>query len=293
MALNQILQPFADGLAQQSLTDDQQKATIASQASALTAAQNQVTVLQNTITTLQLDDSTAQAMVVSLRAQLAAARPAKTWRNLERNPFLIAGGTAANTGSIGSSAAISITPPTQTCPIATITPAGPFADKYAYQPLGADDSLVRFQQFGSILFPAASDAANSQAFEFDLPQSLSNGLWCNWGVQYDFADGLLRVWNKSTGAWVSTGVPLKRFPAAKWVDHSFDFHRDAANNVIVDGLQLNGVQQITAPIMFPPVLLNKPPLLNHAFQEDGNGTKPIGAAFSVALNDFGLLAWTA
>lgn len=72
--LNPTLQPFADGLAAQSQTDDAQKATIASQASALTAAQNQVTTLQNTITTLQLDDSTAQAMVAKLTPQLAASQ---------------------------------------------------------------------------------------------------------------------------------------------------------------------------------------------------------------------------
>lgn len=310
MSLLPNLQDISDGLAGQSAQDDAQKGQIVTLQAQLAAAQAQVASLQNTITALQLDDSTAQAMVAKLTPQLAAAeaqvasltaalaasKPAKIFTRLERNTWLIAPGTAANSGSVGNTAGISITPPTDKFSLVTITPAGPYADKYAYQVLGPDPTLIRFRQYGSIYFPTAADAAASQCWESDLPQKVvlpDARYYFDWGMQYDFTENMLRVWNKAAGSWVATGKPMARFAPGTWVDHVIDCHREG-NSVIYDQLNVGGQDMLADVIDFPALLLppsdTSPDILDYGIQPDGNKT---GTAYSVAIDNFGLLAWTA
>lgn len=243
-----------------------------------------------------LSDSQASALVAAQQkiAALQALAPAKTFTRLERNPWLIAPGTAANSGSVGSTAGITITPPSNLFSLVTTIPAGPYADKYAYQVLGADSSLVRFRQYGSIYFPSAADALAAQAWESDLPQKTSiaaGRYYFDWGMQYDWAENMLRVWNKAAGSWVTTGKPMPRFKPGTWVDHVIDCHRDGSN-VIYDQLTVGGEEMLADVIDFPALLLTdtSSDILNYGLQPDGDKTAD---KYSAAIDNFGLIAWAA
>lgn len=235
------------------------------------------------------DEKTIQ----SLHAQLDSAVPI-VFDHLESNPWLLAGGTAANSpGGTGTATATQTKPGVMSATVA-IVPAAPYADKYFYQTLGVHPELVRFRQEGSFLFPMATDAAAPQAIEFDLQQVIT-GVVYNWGVQFDYGEGMLRVWDRDAkvkgdpNPWKEIGVKLPRMAPGVWAQCSWEFHREAGT-VVYDKLTINGVVLVVAPITFPAPTLGLGDMLNYGFQLDG-GKAP--QAFAVAQDNFRLTGWKA
>ncbi|HLK54379.1 MAG TPA: hypothetical protein VKU42_13055 [Candidatus Angelobacter sp.] len=266
-------------------------------AAELSADQAQIAADQQQESQDQTQFNQAEATIASLKAQIAALTPVKHYQRLERSPWLIAPGTAANSNpAAGSAANIIITLPTDSFSKVTANPLGPYGNKYAYKVLLADPTLNTFRQYGSIYFPTAADAAASQAWEADLPQkvTLANGrFYFNWGMQYDFAENMLRVWNKLGGTWVPTGKPMPRFQPGTWVDHAIDCHREGTS-VIYDQLTIGGVTMLTDVMDFaadpiPPATASDPDILNYGLQPDGDKAAD---KYSVCIDNFGLICWS-
>lgn len=211
--------------------------------------------------------SILQQQVATLTAEVSAAQPPVVFDALETLPWLVAGGTAANTGSSGNTATSTQTLPTNLCATFGIQPAGAYADKYWYQQLGVHSTLLRFRQEASFLFPSPADAANSQAVEFDLQQSIG-GVCFNFGWQFDYAEGLFRYWNRGAGSWVSTGITITRPTPLTWYHCVFDTHRDAAN-IYYDKATINGVVQPIHQVGYASPILGLSDMLNYGFQLDG------------------------
>src|SRR6266852_2851017 len=72
----------------------------------------------------------------SLSAALSKLLNVSVFDGLELTPWLLAGGTAANSGQTGSTADAKRAQPTIACAFLEIIPAGPWADKYWYKVLG-------------------------------------------------------------------------------------------------------------------------------------------------------------
>lgn len=238
---------------------------------------------------LKADDeaiATYKKTVSTLQAQLDSAVPV-IFDHLESNPWLLAGGTAANSpGGTGTATATQTKPGVMSATVA-IVPAAPYADKYFYQTLGVHPELVRFRQEGSFLFPTAGDAAAPQAIEFDLQQVIG-GVVYNWGVQFDYAEGTLRVWDRDGKTWVPTGVTLPRMAPGVWAQCSWEVHREAGK-IVYDKLTINGTV-FGSSISFPAPTLGLGDMLNYGFQLDGG---KVPQAFTVAQDNFRLTGWKA
>lgn len=232
---------------------------------------------QDSLLASQLSD--AQTQITSLQNQLAGVpvRPV-VFEDLETTPWLIAGGTVANTGAAGNSADSVQTQPGVTSASFKLIPAGSYADKYWYKQLGPHPTLTRFEQHASFLFPAASDANVSQAVETDLQQCI-NGVVYNFGTQCDFAEGSFRIWNRSAGAWVSI-IPLTRPASGTWMNIVLNCHRDGSA-VFYDSISINGTTVSFAPVSFPAPTLGLLDMLNYGFQLDGNKA---GTAYTVSVD---------
>jgi len=137
----------------------------------------------------------------------------------------------------------------------------------------------------------AADVANSQAIEFDLQQCddpAGSGLCFNWGVQFDFAEGILRVWNRSGKTWVPTGTIIKRPAPGAALFCQWDVHRDGTN-VYYDSLQINGVVQPNTATSFSAPQLNLPSMLNYGVQLDG---EKVPNTYTVLVDRMKLMGWT-
>lgn len=197
----------------------------------------------------------------------------KTFSALETAPWLLAGGTVAD--SIGSSATATgtQTQPTAQCAAFSITPNDPYANQYWYKKLGPEPQLDTFKYSVSFLFPTAADAAACQALELDLQQVIGGAVY-NGGLQMDFADGAVRVWDRAALRW-SVVATLARWLPGTWHCVSFELFRGEAagsgfyyGSVVVDGGKTLVGSFHTAPI--DPA---QPDMLNVAVQLDTNGAK--------------------
>lgn len=243
-----------------------------------------------------LDDqivSEKEKEIAALQTKLASSNLPTVFDHLESNPWLLAGGTAANSpGGTGTATATQTKPGVQSATVA-IVPAAPYADKYFYQTLGAHPELTRFRQEGSFLFPTTGDALAPQAIEFDLQQVLG-GVVYNWGVQFDYGEGMLRVWDRGGKTWVPTGVTLPRMSPGVWAQCSWEIHREA-EKVVYDKLVVNGASLLLAPkgipaleMSFPTPTLGLGDMLNYGFQLDGG---KVPQAFTVTQDNFRLTGW--
>jgi hypothetical protein len=220
----------------------------------------------------------AQAILLLQHQLDAIVRPA-VFDALEQSPWLLAPGTAANTGSTGSTAVATQGQPGVSCAWFKLAPNGPYADAYWYKKLGADPSKKKFKYELSFLFPTPADSNASQCVELDIQQVIS-GFGFNLGFQFDFAENLLRVWNRTGKAWVSTGKPCPRWTSGQWMRIIAECHRDEAN-VYHDAMTMNGNRIDLGGMSFPVAKLNLPDMLNCAVQMDGN--KP-GTAYTVVVD---------
>lgn len=141
----------------------------------------------------------------------------KTFRNLEQTPWILAPGALADTNTASGNVPVATQKqPLIECASFAIDPKGQqFANAYFYKELGADAELSHFVYEVSFLFPTAADAAASQALELDLQQTIS-GVTFNWGLQFDFAEDEIRVWNRAIKQWLPTGDQCPRWPTEEW-----------------------------------------------------------------------------
>lgn len=261
-----------------------QAASLAAQLAAVTLDDESA---QAAVLSLMQQLQSAQAHAVALAAQLAAATPV-VFDDLELTPWLIAGGTAANTGAAGNSADSTQTQSGAQCATFGIIPAGAYADKYWYKKFGPQPTLTRFEQKVSFLFPTAADAAASQCVETDLQQCIG-GVVYNFGTQHDFAENSFRLWNRSAVAWIPVVIPMPRKLAGTWAQLTLQCHRDATR-VYYDAVLINGVPLVFAPVSFPAPTLGLSDMLNYGFQLDSNA---MGKAYTVAVNKMKLSGWVA
>lgn len=245
----------------------------------LTANTDALTIQATQIANLQSENA-------ALNTQIAALQPPVVFDALETLPWLVAGGTAANSGSVGNTATSTQTVPTNLCATFGIQPQGAYADKYFYLQLGAQPNLVHFKQEGSFLFPSPADAANTQAIEFDLQQVIG-GVVYNFGWQFDYAEKILRYWDRAAGSWVATGVVLTRPAPLTWVTCTFATHRDASN-IYYDQAIINGVIQHITPIHFPAPSLGLSDMLNYGFQLDG---EKVPNTYTICRDRMKLTGW--
>ena len=228
----------------------------------------------------------AQATIDGLNARLLAASP-MVFADLQYKSWLVASGTAANTGAIGNTATSQQTLPGAAMATRTLQPDGPYADKYWYLSLGANPSLMRFRQEYAFLFPTSLDSVNAQAVETDLQQCIG-GVCFNWGFQFDYAESLLRVWNRNGKSWVNIGFTASRPLPGQWVTIQLDCHRDAAN-VYYDVITLNGAKLPLATNMgFVAPKLGLADMLNVGQQLDG---EKVPSAYSIAIDRMKLTGW--
>jgi hypothetical protein len=225
--------------------------------------------------------------------QIAIDRSAVTvFDKLERTPWLVAAGTVANSNTTGNTATSAQTIPGVNYASRTIVPDGPYADKYWFKQLGVNKTFRRFRQEGSFLFPSMADAANSQCVETDFDKvDDSTGPVYNAGSQFDFAENMFRLWDRSLKTWHPTGIAMPRFAYATWVDFAMDFHHDD-DAIYYDGYMLNGnkLKLGDVPAGFTAPKLGLEPHMNYGFQLDG---EKIAKAYTVFIDNFKLSCWIA
>lgn len=221
----------------------------------------------NTIQTVQKQLSDAITAEQAEDAAEKAAPVAVVFDKLERTPWILAGGTLANTNTTGSTAVSTQGQAGATSAWFNLAPNGAWADAYFYKTLGADASKHNFIFEQSFLFPTPTDSAASNCVELDIQQVIGGNVY-NGGWQFDFTENSLRVWNRSGKTWVATGKPCPRWTAGQWVDIKVETHRDDTT-FYHDAITINGVR---TPInmSFPLAKLPLGDMLNCAIQLDGN-----------------------
>lgn len=228
------------------------------------------------------DKLTSQAQqITQLEAQLAVIQSIATFPDLECSAWLVAPGLAGG----GSNTAV----PSQAAPGAQsafigIAPSGPYANGYFYKKLGPLPEKTIFTYALSFLFATAPESSASQAVELDIQQVIA-GVVYNFGWQFDFADNLLRVWDRGGKAWVSTKLPCHRWAAGQWMNIVAEQHR-GSDRVTHDAITING-QRLPINMSFPAPQLNLSDMLNCAVQLDGNKS---GAAYRLYLDRVRLTA---
>ena len=217
--------------------------------------------------------------ILLLKQEIAALNSVVVYDHLERDAWLLAPGTAANTGSTGSTVKATQGLPGISSAFLRIAPNGPYGDAYWYEKKAIDPDKKNYKYEASFLFGTAADAAASQCIEFDIQQVIS-GLVFNPGLQFDFAENLIRVWNRNGKAWVSTGIPCPRWNPNQWMRVVYEAHRDD-KMVYHDSVTINGVADLFN-LSFPAVTLNLPDMMNVGMQLDGNKA---GMAYQVYRDD--------
>lgn len=224
----------------------------------------------------ELDDKDANI------ADLQQTANTKSWHDLERSMWLLAPGALANTGSAGSLADGFQTLLDTNCGSFTLRPHGPYADRYWYRELGADPFKSRYRYEASFLFGSAADSNAVQAIEMDIQQCIG-GIVFNPALQFDFAEDIVRIWNRSIkpqGEWEPIGLPCPRWDFGKWNTVAIEAHR-TLNTIAYDAVTLNGVVTKILAAPFPAPNLGKPDMQNIGFQLDSNKN---GTAFKVFVD---------
>lgn len=211
--------------------------------------------------------------IALLQSQVDAFGAVTVWDHLEFDPWLLAPGTAANTGSTGSTMVATQGTPGVNCAWSKLQPNGPYADAYWYRKLGPNPKKTKFTYELSLMLPTAADAAASQCIELDIQQVIT-GMGYNPGFQWDFAENQWRIWNRYAkekglpNPWASTGVSSPRWTPGTWMRSVFEVHRDDSH-IYYDAMTVNGVRTALGQ-SFPSVPLALPDMLNVGLQMDGN-----------------------
>ena len=254
------------------------------------AAGEDFDALALTLTQAQADNATLQNQISALQAQIAAAANVKVFDGLELTPWTVAGGSAANssgnTGVAGDAQSI----PTDKNAFLQILPNGlAFANKYWYKNRPGDATKKTYDYEGLLMLPTAADCAASQAIELDIEQRIS-GTCFNVGFQWDFAEKVLRVWNRSASTptvphgWQSIGVSLARWAPLSWHSFKLEAHRDDSS-VHYDAATVDGNRIDLSGLSFPAIQLNEPDCMNNALQLDANSA---GAAYLMYIDQIRL-----
>lgn len=244
----------------------------------LSVISSNLSIISSAAASLQLELDAKDATIADLQAKANT----KTWHDLERSAWLLAPGALANTGSTGSLADGFQTLPDTNCGNFTLRPHGPYADRYWYRELGADPFKSRYRYEASFLFGSSADSSAVQAIEMDIQQVIG-GIVFNPALQLDFAENLVRIWNRSIkpqGAWESIDKPCPRWDFGKWNTVSFDAHR-TLNTVTYDVVTINGMATALFHAPFQAPNLGNPDMQNIGFQLDGNKN---GTAFKVFVD---------
>lgn len=230
-----------------------------------------------------------QTVIDSLTDQLnaAEARISDAWldalviEDIEFQPWILASGTVANTPGSTATAVGTQGQPGPMCAFFSIRPNKPYADEYWYQAQGPQPTRETLRYAGKFLFPTQQDALASQALELDLQQCI-NGVVYNTGLQFDFAENQLRVWNRSGKAWVPSGQTCPRFTSLKWNSFSLETHRDDSS-VYYDGVTINGSDIDLSKFSWLAPNLGLPDMMNYAVQLDSNSK---GLPYTVYISGF-------
>lgn len=209
--------------------------------------------------------------------RLAAIASTVVFDDLELTPWLLAPGTSANSGQTGSTAVATQGLQGVTSAWFNLAPNGPYANGYWYRKLGADAKKSKYLYEIPFLFGSAADAAASNCIELDIQQVIAGRVF-NTGLQFDFTENALRVWDRSSatpadtgkGDWVTTGFPCPRWTPGQWVKVALATHRDDTH-VYYDSIDVNGLH-VQPTMVFAAPLLGLSDMLNCAVQLDGNKT---------------------
>lgn len=212
--------------------------------------------------------------------------------NLERSPWKLAPGALADTDTAhGNVTQATQTQPGVECASFAIDPKGKeFANAYWYKELGADARITQLDYSVAFLFPTPHDSQACQALELDLQQVLGGTVY-NFGIQLDFAEGFVRLWNRAEHeakreGWISIGKPIGRWAAGQWLEIELKVRRDIAKSRLVyESMHLSGEVVPLGGVAYPSVKLNLPNMLNCAVQLDGNSR---GEAYRVMVDAVGL-----
>lgn len=248
------------------------------------AAEAAVSDLNGQLKSAQSTIGTQAAMIQSLHDQLAGFTNVSAFRGQEKTPWLLAGGTLANTPGTGSTAVGVQAQPTTLNAYFENHPAAAYADKFWYKQNGADPTKKNYHYEVPFFFGTDADAAAPQCLELDIQQCIG-GLVFNCGLQFDFAENMVRVWNRSIGSWVATGTACQFWKSGTWMRVVLDCHRDSSA-VYYDSLTLNGVNILLGQSFSAPNL-GLADSLNNAIQLDGNKA---GVAYRVYVDDVNFIA---
>lgn len=232
----------------------------------------QNTNLQNAQTSINLaqqDIDALNSQINSLQSQLSSAQNSVTFRGLEWQPALVAGGSVANSSGNPGVAADAQGVPTTSFAFRQIIPNGAYEDKYWYWKLGADSTKTSFTYTVKFLLPNPSAP---QALELDVQQVIQ-GVCFNVGFQFDFAENQARIWNRSpqNHGWIATGVTSPRWAANTWHSITLKAHRDSSS-VYYDSMTIDGVTTSLTQFSFPSIPLNNSDTINVAIQLDSNSS---------------------
>jgi hypothetical protein len=174
----------------------------------------------------------------------------------------------------------------------TITPAKPAAgssnyyDCYFPDDVAPDDNRKNFSLTLPWQFPTLADSNASQALEMEIRQSLTNGLQGVCALQLNFSGNQLRIFGH-VKKWFSTGQAQPKFTPGVWYVVTLDCHRDDNNNMVTDGITINGVR-LALSYSEPYWQDNWRAMLRYAGQLDGRGT---GIAYTAKRGSTTFKSW--
>lgn len=216
------------------------------------------------------------------QSQIAALKGVTVFGDLELTPWTVAGGSVANSAGNTSVAADAQGIPTDKCAFLQVIPNGlAYANKYWYKPRAGDASKTTYKYECRLMLPTTTDCAASQAVELDIEHRISQQVF-NTGLQFDFAQNQVRIWNRSSvpvHGWIPTALPCPRWNPAEWHSVTLETHRDA-NNVYYDAVTIDGVRT-TLTASFPTIQLAEADCMNNALQLDANSA---GAPYQMYID---------
>lgn len=201
------------------------------------------------------------------------------FNNLERSIWKVGKGSVADTDTQHGPVAIATQSlPGVACATLAIDPHGPnprgqSANAYFYKEHGPRPSASTFTYSAAFLFPTVQDSQRCQALELDLQQVI-RGEVANFGLQLDFAEGFVRVWNRAAHeagkeGWQATGKPVSRWAEGQWLEITLVVRRDRGK-VIYQSIALGGQTIPLGNVAFKTAKLPLADMLNCAIQLDGN-----------------------
>lgn len=214
------------------------------------------------------------------------------FNNLERSIWKVAAGALADTNTQHGNVPVAAQSlPSVACATLSLDPRGqPYANAYFYKEHGPHPSVSTFIYSAAFLFPTVQDSQRCQALELDLQQVI-RGEVANFGLQLDFAEGFVRVWNRAAHeagkeGWQATSKPVSRWAEGQWLEITLAVRRDKGK-VAYQSLVLGGQTIPLGNVAFKTAKLSLADMLNCAIQLDGNRS---GESYRVVVDAVSLTA---